>query len=263
MKYFEEDTNDLDVEVRAYSAVLSEQKMNNIVREESSSGDESSLEDESEIAISLKEKTQRLIKLPWIERLDVVSKATLGFNSQEEVHDDLKREVVFYDCAIEAVNLAKQKFQKQKIPFHRPDDFFCEMVKSDDHMNKIKDRLVFESKKISAFEQRKANKENKLRSKELKQAKILRDSQRKKQHFNNVEKWASNYSNEEDNNILVKKKRHDTRKRWRNNDKKSLNDFSGYNPRFGGSNSTSNFKKRPGKRSRDANKSKIGKKKKV
>jgi rRNA-processing protein EBP2 len=48
-----------------------------------------------------------------------------------DIHDDLKREVTFYDTALEAVNLAREECEKVGIPFHRPEDFFAEMVKTD------------------------------------------------------------------------------------------------------------------------------------
>ena len=52
-------------------------------------------------------------------------------NQPVDIHDDLKREVAFYDNALEAVNLAREQCEGVGIPFRRPDDFFAEMVKSD------------------------------------------------------------------------------------------------------------------------------------
>ena len=40
------------------------------------------------------------------------------------------------------------------IPTRRPKDYFCEQVKSDAHMAKVKDRLLLEEKKIENFEKR-------------------------------------------------------------------------------------------------------------
>lgn len=48
-----------------------------------------------------------------------------------DVHDDLKREVAFYDTALEAVHLARGECERVGIPFTRPDDFFAEMMKTD------------------------------------------------------------------------------------------------------------------------------------
>ena len=77
----------------------------------------------------------------------VVSGGPLSL-SQNEVEDDIKREVAFYDMAIRGVEQGEKYSEKCKIPFRRPDDFFAEMVKSDEQMGKIKDRLIFENKKM-------------------------------------------------------------------------------------------------------------------
>lgn len=37
----------------------------------------------------------------------------------------------------------------------RPDDYFAEMLKSDKHMAKVKDKLIVEKQRMQAFEQRK------------------------------------------------------------------------------------------------------------
>jgi len=83
---------------------------------------------------------------PWAETFDIVSSKPLpfkksgakkkgGLDMEEEelvdVHDDLKREVVFYDMALESVLEARKKCHEANIPFTRPDDFFAEMVKTD------------------------------------------------------------------------------------------------------------------------------------
>jgi rRNA-processing protein EBP2 len=77
-------------------------------------------------------------KFPWVERFDVVPPGSLPFGTIDEgtgkkidVHDDLAREVAFYDFALEAVRLARAECKKAGVPFTRPDDFFAEMVKSD------------------------------------------------------------------------------------------------------------------------------------
>jgi len=77
---------------------------------------------------------------PWAETFQVVPTTPLPFGAAAgddnnetavSIHDDLKREVAFYDCALEAVLEAKEKCQQAGIPFSRPDDFFAEMVKTD------------------------------------------------------------------------------------------------------------------------------------
>ncbi len=50
---------------------------------------------------------------------------------------------------------------QSKIPISRPDDFFAEMIKSDQHMAKVKSRLLAQQVKIQNFEERKQRLENK------------------------------------------------------------------------------------------------------
>jgi rRNA-processing protein EBP2 len=72
----------------------------------------------------------------WPETFQVVASTPLPFGIDPldggvDIHDDLKREVSFYDNAHEAVKEAQAKCQEHNIPFSRPDDFFAEMVKTD------------------------------------------------------------------------------------------------------------------------------------
>lgn len=202
-----------------------------------------------------------------------------------DIHDDLKREVAFYDNALESVLLAREKAEEVGIPFTRPDDFFAEMVKSDDHMAKIKDRLIFETKKMEAVERRKSNKEQTVMAKERHAHRLAEKARSKKDHMKDVDNWKK--SAERGRSDLGGKVRDDDedrlrgiggkrmaankkygfggeKSRFKQTDQKSLNDTSGYNPRggFGGIGTKSQGsaggkkgggKKRPGKRARDAN----------
>jgi len=78
--------------------------------------------------------------LPWAERLQIIPATPLPFGEKPDpesgtspldIHDDLKREVAFYNCALEAVHEARARCTKAGIPFSRPDDFFAEMIKTD------------------------------------------------------------------------------------------------------------------------------------
>lgn len=78
---------------------------------------------------------------PWAETFDILSTDPLPFTKQSghanvaievvDIHDDLKREVAFYDLALAAVARAREQCGTAKIPFTRPDDYFAEMVKTD------------------------------------------------------------------------------------------------------------------------------------
>mmetsp|Transcript_11707 Transcript_11707/g.17040 ORF Transcript_11707/g.17040 Transcript_11707/m.17040 type:complete len:399 (-) Transcript_11707:57-1253(-) len=244
--------------------------------------------------------------MPWPESFDVVPSTILPFGDDNsegsplDVHDDLKREVAFYNVALQAVHEARLLCKKNSVPFARPDDFFAEMVKTDDHMAKVKDRLIFETKKMEAFEQRKANKEHKLRAREAHAHRIAEKSKAKKDNLKAVNEWAKNAAASrpsggmvrDDDDFYLDKLNDGNRKRkgwqdkdgslqfgpnrkriaadkkygfggkkgrFKQTDRKSLDDMSGYNARMGG---TGGQKMRPGagnnrkgKRARDAQRS--------
>lgn len=73
--------------------------------------------------------------MDWSETFTVVPTNPLPFGGAGgnalDVHDDLKREVAFYNTAMEGVIEARALCERSGIPFRRPDDFFAEMVKTD------------------------------------------------------------------------------------------------------------------------------------
>mmetsp|Transcript_17922 Transcript_17922/g.49711 ORF Transcript_17922/g.49711 Transcript_17922/m.49711 type:complete len:428 (-) Transcript_17922:1657-2940(-) len=238
------------------------------------------------LTIVTKELKSQKAGVPWPETFDVLSSEPLPFGRDPtgnplDVHDDLKREVIFYNMALDAVKQARVKCRDAKIPFSRPDDFFAEMVKTDEHMARVKDRLIFEGKKIDAVAQRKSNKEQKLRSKESHANKLVEKAKRKRDHFKQVEDWAKSAAQNRGNILdddaddqylqrmgggANKKRQAANRKygfggkrgRFKQNDRSTLNDTSSFNPRgnFAGgmkkSGGGSGGANRKGKRARDA-----------
>ena len=49
---------------------------------------------------------------------------------------------------------AIRKFEKAGTPWLRPTDYYAEMVKTDQHMAKVKEQLMFEQKQIELAEER-------------------------------------------------------------------------------------------------------------
>jgi len=54
-----------------------------------------------------------------------------------DVNDDLQRELAFYKQALEAAKEGRKQLLAEGIPFSRPLDYFAEMVKDDEHMEKV------------------------------------------------------------------------------------------------------------------------------
>ncbi|KAJ2610730.1 RRNA processing protein [Coemansia sp. RSA 1365] len=116
-------------------------------------------------------------KLSWIQRCDITSTTPVVVDKAE---DDLDRELKFYQQGIEAVIHAKQKIQKAGAPFSRPDDYFAEMVKSDTHMAKIRQRLLSQQKGIQNSEEAKKQRELRKYGKQIQQEKLKEREDRKK-----------------------------------------------------------------------------------
>lgn len=59
-----------------------------------------------------------------------------------DINDDLNRELAFYKQSLSAVQEARRLLKAEDIPFSRPTDYFAEMVKSDEHMGRVRQKLV-------------------------------------------------------------------------------------------------------------------------
>ena len=116
-----------------------EEEKNDSEAEEDSDKEEGKEDPDAMNTKALRVVTQGLAafrrSMPWAESFTVTPPTTSPFapgaESSLDIHDDLKREVAFYDIALEAALEARKKCQQAKIPFSRPDDFFAEMVKTD------------------------------------------------------------------------------------------------------------------------------------
>ncbi|KAH7384323.1 eukaryotic rRNA processing protein EBP2-domain-containing protein [Phaeosphaeria sp. MPI-PUGE-AT-0046c] len=88
-------------------------------------------------------------KLAFSEHQSVITDEPVEIT---DIEDDLNRELAFYKQCLSAVKDARGKLKKEGAGFSRPADYFAEMVKSDEHMGKIKQKLIDEAagKKASA-----------------------------------------------------------------------------------------------------------------
>jgi rRNA-processing protein EBP2 len=165
---------ELDAEMEALRAVRREKGLPAVDADsddeeegyEEDSGDEEGggLEKKNEYNREAMEKCLKdMGELPFIE-----TQAVSAFRVEvKDEHDDLEREMAFYNHSVLAVEAGYKQLKALDVPTVRPEDYFCENVKSDSHMNKIKDRLLLEEKKIDALEARKARDMNKKYSRQM------------------------------------------------------------------------------------------------
>ncbi|KAI9729133.1 MAG: rRNA-processing protein and EBNA1-binding protein ebp2 [Chrysothrix sp. TS-e1954] len=78
-------------------------------------------------------------QLPFSEHMSVTSSNSTVI---KDIEDEFEREPALYEQALHAVREAKTQLKKEGVPFSRPHDYFAEMVKTDEHMGKIKAKLV-------------------------------------------------------------------------------------------------------------------------
>lgn len=62
----------------------------------------------------------------------------------DDINDDLARETHFYEQALASANVAIKRLKELGVAVKRPDDFYAEMVKSDEHMKRVRAELIFE-----------------------------------------------------------------------------------------------------------------------
>ncbi|CAK5267568.1 unnamed protein product [Mycena citricolor] len=95
--------------------------------------------------------------MSWTETLVVSHPKTI----EVDVDDDLKRELAFYQQALDSVATARILASKHSLEWTRPADYFAEMVKSDSHMERIRRRLLDERAGIQKSEQARREREGK------------------------------------------------------------------------------------------------------
>ncbi len=112
-------------------------------------------------------------KLPWIETTAITSTTPCPFTTTPGLAtDDLKRELAFYTTALESTRAAIIEYKRAGIPFHRPSDYFAEMVKTDVHMARVRQSLVDESVAMKKSAEAKALREAKKYGKKVQVEKI-------------------------------------------------------------------------------------------
>ncbi|KAL1346565.1 hypothetical protein AAHE18_08G197200 [Arachis hypogaea] len=93
------------------------------------------------------------------------------------------------NVAFEGTKQAYQKLQSLGLPFLRPPDYYAEMVKTDNHMQKVKGRVLAEKRKMEEAEERRKAREAKRLAKEIQAQKMKERAKQKKQDIESVKKW--------------------------------------------------------------------------
>lgn len=159
--------------------------------------------------LRLKQKLDSFkLNLPWIERLDLVNdlaplapeqslqmqkyeqkRANLfagnakikSFTSDEDpVLNDFRREMTFHRQAQAAVVEGISRLHALNIPTKRPDDYFAEMAKTDEHMQKVRSNLAAKQQGQAKSERLKQIREQRKMGKLIqRQARVQKDTDKR------------------------------------------------------------------------------------
>lgn len=134
----------------------------------------------SDIALFDTAKPHHSGKLPFRESLSVTMPLDKPLEAALAM-DDLSRERKFAELATAAVHIGLSQLRSEKIKFRRPDDYFAQMIKSDDHMTRVKTRLLSTKDSIQNAERQRHNRDLVKNKKKVRQEQRLKQQEKQKQ----------------------------------------------------------------------------------
>lgn len=104
----------------------------------------------------------------------------------KDIYDDFERELAFYKQGQTAAADARKKLRTEKIPFTRPTDFFAEMVKSDEHMERLRMKLIDEETAKKAGQEARRQRELKKFGKKVQHARLQERQKEKRETLDRI-----------------------------------------------------------------------------
>ena len=137
------------------------------------------------------QKVKPLEEHSWMETLLVKPR---GPTVVEDVGDKTERELVFVKQALEAAIDGCKMFHELDKPYRRPDDYYAEMIKSDEHMARIAQKLGEEKRRTEALEVARRQREMKKFGKQVQKEKEKEREERKEKAISAVKNWRKKHS---------------------------------------------------------------------
>jgi rRNA-processing protein EBP2 len=128
--------------------------------------------------------------LPWVHTMCLSSLKDLQVMNYE---DDMEREMAFYEQALLSAKEACSRLRELGVPTVRPDDYFAEMIKSDEHMLKVKDKLLYSRKVLEERETRRRHREQKKLGKQMQVNRIKEKLEEKKNALEAIKYWRKEH----------------------------------------------------------------------
>ncbi|MCJ1247750.1 rRNA-processing protein and EBNA1-binding protein ebp2 [Trapelia coarctata] len=124
-----------------------------------------------------------LSSLPFSAHQSITSSAQISI---PDVNDDLNRELAFYKQCLDAATEGRGLLLKEGVPFTRPNDYFAEMVKSDEHMGKIKAKMHEEASNKKAAAEARRQRDLKKFGKQVQVAKLQERDKAKRETLDKI-----------------------------------------------------------------------------
>ena len=124
-----------------------------------------------------------LSDVPFSEHQSVISAVQISI---PDINDDLNRELTFYKQCLDAVNEGRSLLKREGVPFTRPTDYFAEMVKTDEHMGKIKQKMTDEAANKRAAAEARRQRDLKKFGKQVQVAKIQERDKSKRETLEKI-----------------------------------------------------------------------------
>ncbi|KAK7905698.1 rRNA-processing protein EBP2 [Exophiala xenobiotica] len=122
---------------------------------------------------------------PFHAHNSLISSLPTTETSIPDPNDDLTRELEFYRIARDAAVEARALLKKEKVPFSRPADYFAEMVKSDEHMGRVKKKMYDDAASKKAGEEARKLRDAKKFGKAVQ---VAKEQERAKEKRNTLDK---------------------------------------------------------------------------
>jgi rRNA-processing protein EBP2 len=123
--------------------------------------------------------------MPFHAHNSLISSLPTTETSIPDPNDDLTRELEFYRIARDAAVEARALLKKEKVPFSRPADYFAEMVKSDEHMGRVKKKMYDDAASKKAGEEARKLRDAKKFGKAVQ---VAKEQERAKEKRNTLDK---------------------------------------------------------------------------
>ncbi|KIW11990.1 hypothetical protein PV08_09264 [Exophiala spinifera] len=122
---------------------------------------------------------------PFHMHNSLISQLPSTETSIPDPNDDLTRELEFYRIARDAAVEGRALLKKEHIPFSRPADYFAEMVKSDEHMGRVKKKMYDDAASKKAAEEARKLRDAKKFGKAVQ---VAKEQERAKEKRNTLDK---------------------------------------------------------------------------